>query len=166
MMMWLCLSERGLQCLCSGNSKENLLHRSLAFTFPSPTALRLRWSIPFIWRIKESHAGGRFCVHGWLFHMGRVSGHNSSAVFVISICGEGHCALSDSQNRSRRVASYFSRCVIYTYNHSRASGILLYLLPIAWNSYTDEMIGDHCAVLIADAYQKVPALISVLWFLW
>ena len=29
-------------------------------------------------------------------------------------------------------------------------------LPIfpAWNSYTDEMIGDHCAVLIADSYQK------------
>jgi len=29
-------------------------------------------------------------------------------------------------------------------------------LPIfpAWNSYTDEMIGDHCAVLIGDAFQK------------
>lgn len=29
-------------------------------------------------------------------------------------------------------------------------------LPIfpCWNSYTSEMIGDHCASLIADAYQK------------
>lgn len=37
--------------------------------------------------------------------------------------------------------------------------IVLLFFKLAWNSYTDEMIGDHCSVLLTDAYMK--GIISV-----
>ena len=39
-------------------------------------------------------------------------------------------------------------------------------MVVAWNSYTDEMIGDHCGVVIADAYIKVSNNAHVLLILY